>query len=450
MSKTPLHIPELRAQIARYVTVKDAITCVQVRKDWIEDFAYPIWHTIDFSCDIKLQYLDQDVFAKYGHHIRVVENLNEQWHLDVILWSQASKLRHLATAMHNMVEFQAYCYEIIQRNIASLEHLDILSSVTPKLLMQINALSPYPATKATSRLSILKLWGLYMTRNAFSRLLQQCPALDLLDIRQLVTHSRHTYETFQHPSLSILTASITQVFNMCSNSHDAAPLLIHFPKLTSWKIRDTAPPAAVSMEAIKNGVNQYCPLLKTLYIETPSNTTRDLLSQAFTALTSVCFLYSTLSMEVIMAILSHQSSLKELRAYAPSNTFYSSDEVPQLKAQFQGPSWVFQMLPRFCTQLDTFTFPEHEMDIGEVENANWGCMDLVVLCIRIRGLNTKETIDRAIQLWVDGRTQSEESSGHNSTGLENDQSIAERVARHLLKFKKLRQVWLGRKVMSVE
>ncbi|KAF9102967.1 hypothetical protein BGX27_010792, partial [Mortierella sp. AM989] len=53
-----LQIPEIRKRISRYVTVKDAISCVQVSKDWSNDFVFPIWYAVDFSVHTTFEKLD--------------------------------------------------------------------------------------------------------------------------------------------------------------------------------------------------------------------------------------------------------------------------------------------------------------------------------------------------------------------------------------------------------
>jgi hypothetical protein len=101
--------------------------------------------------------------------------------------------------------------------------------------------------------------------------------------------------------------------------------------------------------------------------------------------------------------------------------------------------------------------------MDDIEMAKWGCKHLEVLYIRIKHLNTKEKIDRAIQLWKEGRSitviekmRSKEEETCASSSLQSiiailpeDNSIETRVARHLLKFNELQRVWLGWKIHEV-
>jgi len=91
----------------------------------------------------------------------------------------------------------------------------------------------------------------------------------------------------------------------------------------------------------------------------------------------------------------------------------------------------------------------------DIDMTQWGChdLDLEELYIVIRGLDTWEKFNRAIQLWREGRIAIRKKQANGEQGsalcpqmnyiLPGDNSIEARVARHLLKFKKLRVVWLG-------
>ncbi|KAG0254061.1 hypothetical protein BGZ95_006142, partial [Linnemannia exigua] len=81
-------------------------------------------------------------------------------------------------------------------------------------------------------------------------------------------------------------------------------------------------------------------------------------------------------------------------------------------------------------------------------DGKWICKDLKTLRIRIKDLDTKEKILKAIALWRKGcwrrwREQAGTPVGEEGRLDETDMSIEARVARHLLKFHKLWKVWLG-------
>ncbi|KAF8949043.1 hypothetical protein BGZ52_006223, partial [Haplosporangium bisporale] len=49
IKNNPLHIPEIRTRLSRFVSVADAISCVRVSKDWSKDFVSLVWYAIDFK-----------------------------------------------------------------------------------------------------------------------------------------------------------------------------------------------------------------------------------------------------------------------------------------------------------------------------------------------------------------------------------------------------------------
>jgi len=203
-------------------------------------------------------------------------------------------------------------------------------------------------------------------------------------------------------------------------------------------------------------------------------------------------------------------SVSALRRYTSflANIFHSnepfnssSQQLPQ-QQQDQQPNtdWMWLIIPRCCTTLHKIEWPMYEMNMDEAEKTPWVCKWLGVLRIRIRGLDTKAKIERAIQLWLkerthkrkrkwtdtgssddksdddgkedrkswkkvkgDGGETQQQGNGQESPtdsismdgeypeddGLssiaDDDTSIEARVARHLLKLEWLYTAWLGTK-----
>ncbi|KAK3822343.1 MAG: hypothetical protein J3R72DRAFT_497254 [Linnemannia gamsii] len=82
------------------------------------------------------------------------------------------------------------------------------------------------------------------------------------------------------------------------------------------------------------------------------------------------------------------------------------------------------------------------MDVDVVDSEKWTCKDLKTLRIRIKYLDTKEKILKAIALWRKGcwrrwREQAGILVGEEGKLDSTDMSIEARVTRHLLKFEKL-------------
>ncbi|KAG0223357.1 hypothetical protein BGX31_008554, partial [Mortierella sp. GBA43] len=171
-------------------------------------------------------------------------------------------------------------------------------------------------------------------------------------------------------------------------------------------------------------------------------------------------MFSQISTDVIVAVLSHKESLTTLYTYVPFKGYLEQDQVPVLNETTPAPGWAIQLIPQICSQITHLSFPTIEMDMDDIETKEWACTRLKALNIRIRGLNTKGKINRAIDLWRTHRkerdlidpmdsdssqtTLTSQSSQNNFTGISGN-SIEERVARHLLSFDSLERVWLGLK-----
>ncbi|KAI7827986.1 hypothetical protein BC939DRAFT_76644 [Gamsiella multidivaricata] len=106
----------------------------------------------------------------------------------------------------------------------------------------------------------------------------------------------------------------------------------------------------------------------------------------------------------------------------------------------------FASLLRGCPLLTSVDLQQDESE--------WACKQLQQLRVRIRGLDTKEKVNRALELWREGMEKDETDlmdeegkevvDGSNESHVKKeDTSIEARVAKHLLKFDELKEVWLG-------
>ncbi|KAF9364672.1 hypothetical protein BGX34_000773 [Mortierella sp. NVP85] len=461
----PLELPELLKKISCFVSLNDAITCVQVCKTWSDHFVSAIWHTIDFAVHKNLHQMDTKVLARYGHHIRVAKNIKDRDHIMVLIVSDTSKLRQLSITMTATPEFYANFSDLLRQTNTSLERAEIfqLSGGTTQFLT-VDSLSP-ASIGATSKLSFLNLQGLTMTRNSFSSLLRTCPALKELDIRRSDILSWPTYDKsgaqcYRHTGITYLKAPVEQVFKMDSQSENAPSLFVHFPNLKTWQTWSSSESIAVSAQDLRKEVGQCCSMLTALWTSTSAPTTIGMLTEAFDDLTSICISNKQLSAEMAMAILNHRETLIYILTFIPCDGFYGLEVVPEAESNHTS-GWIVQSLPRHCTRLRSLKLVSFEMHMDDIEKAKWGCHDLEGLHIRIRDLNTKEKINRAIRLWKEERIaiKKNQSNGELESSLSNlqltnailpsDNSIEARVARHLLKFKKLQEVWLGWKTWKV-
>ncbi|KAF9935603.1 hypothetical protein BGZ65_003235 [Modicella reniformis] len=460
-STSPLEVPEILRMISRFVSMKDACVCAQVCKAWTNAFVSAIWHTIDFT-DHTLYELDAKILAKYGGHIRVVREMGEDTEVLVILLSKASKLRELEIDMGRKQSL-AHVYDVIRRNNTTLENIDITFADKNSVFV-VDALFPVSGTGATSRLTSFCFQRLTITREAFSSILKHCPSLTKLHLDDVILPSLPVgddsgADCYQHRGVTELTAPVEQVFRVVSESEKVTSLLVHFPNLITWKFSGYS---EVSIKEIRNEVTRCCPLLKSVWATTPPPLTVKLLA-AFKGLTTIVVLNEQLSAEMVKAILNHQDTLLAACTLTDPR-FDDYDVVPEVENdQVEASEWIIQAIPRRCGQLEALELPYYEMDVDDIEGEEWICHGLEVLYIRIHGLNTKEKIDRAIQLWIEGRiaikkTQMDDKDDESL--LSDSQlyavipkcanSIEARVARHLLKFRHLQRVWFGWRIRDLK
>jgi len=465
-SENTLELPGLLKRISRFVTLNDAIACVQVCKAWSDHFASAIWHTIDFAVHDNLHQMDAKVLARYGHHIRIVRNMKEHYHIMVLIVSNASNLRELFITMTATHEFYAKFNDLLRRVRTGIEGIEIWqppSDTAP--FFSFDSLLPNPNTSTSSKLSTLTIEGLNMTRDSFSSLLRACPALDHLTVRDTIFSSWLMYDQddthyHRHTGLSHLTAPIEQVFKMDNQSKNAPSLFVHFPTLEIWQTWSSSGSMIVSVQDLRKEVALYCPALTALLTSAPAPMTIDMLTHVFGDLTVICILNEYLSAEMVVAILEHYETLHCFITYVNGDGFYDSEAIPEVgSTPLDTSGWIIQPIPRLCTRLKTLQFPLFEMDMEDIEKVKWGCHDLEELHVRVRNLNTKEKIERVIQLWKEGQITARRKEGNGESICScsrldkvippSDNSIEARVARHLLKFKKLRKVWLGWKIRKV-
>ncbi|KAF9347894.1 hypothetical protein BGX34_002816 [Mortierella sp. NVP85] len=466
---SPLEIPELLRKISSFVATKDAVACAQVCKVWSDHFASAIWHTIDFDIHKKLLKTDTTAFARYGHHVRVVKKIKKLHHIRVLLLFNLCRLKRLSIIMTATQEYYAHVSDLLRRINKTTQRLEIYQPTSTQVpFFSVDPLL-HPSTGATSKLSYLEIQGLTMTRDAFSSLLRNSPALTTIDIRDSTLAMLPGYnrphpdeDYYRHHGVIELGAGFGQVFF----TEDVPSLLVHFPNLTLWETWDFPTPSEPSVDKLKSEVTRYCPMLLELWSRDPSPMASGMIAQALNNLTTIGVEQRKLDTELVMAILHHQETLEYFGTFHDDILLQESDIVPRVEGGQLEAGWIIQSIPRLCTRLETLKLPDYEMNMSDIENAKWMCHNLETLFIRIRGLNTKEKIDRAIRLWKRGRpvtvtvtvreTRSKKEkksapSGYQSVNAipQEDNSIEARVARHLLKFRKLRMVWLGWKIHEV-
>ncbi|KAF8939898.1 hypothetical protein EDD21DRAFT_361705 [Dissophora ornata] len=454
-TQSPFDLPELLTHLSRFVLQKDAVACAQVCKAWSEEFLSVVWHTVD-SRLIEKHMLDPAAIAKNGHHIRVVENLEA--HLPSSLWSPSvCKLQSLDMSIGDTPSMQDIAKGILQNNYASLTDVSVSRShvdISSIIVFSFDGMPPAIDTVGFTNLVRLTITGVGIMREPFSSMLRMCPVLQHLTIRDTWLYLSDEGYIYQHQGLNHLSTTIQQIILSDPDAPDAPSLLAHFPNLKRLSLLHSTVSMEVDFEDFGNEVSRCCPLLKSLDVLCENGMTLKLLNESFQALTEICLSYPGISQPVIDAVISHRGSLERLSAAMPLPELeLIRSALEEMGLAVGATDGQIQLLPRMCHRLKHFNLELHKMDIKNVEAEKWTCADLETLHVKFRGLDTTERIDRALRMWVDGREKAHQSAGEHqddTTTILQDGSLEARVARHLLQFKRLREVCLGSRVWKVD
>ncbi|KAG9069394.1 hypothetical protein KI688_010296 [Linnemannia hyalina] len=452
---TPFQLPELMHRISRFVSLTDAIACAQVSKEWSETFIPVVWYEVNFSFQPRFADLSPDIISKHGQHIRIIMNAKSIHEVTAVANEAVTNLTSLRIEAAASVMHHIRTYEIVSRSIPSLESLR-LSAASKSVngeaslthFVSASSLIPFssPLLGVASFLTSLRIDRLYLTLEGLVSILKASPALnDLKLVCTVIVGSAR--QTIQHPGVETLAAGIECLF--LGDPADPS-LLSFFPNLTRLCTWQEHPQIPIPTAKIKEDVARYCPLLTRYEVQGSRNLVHQLLAHVGRNVSALMYEFSRIPGETIMDILLHQASLKSLIVFSErSGASFEEDEVEEVSEAIEEFSQFFQLIPRGCSQLKHLDLHLLEMDMNEVELGEWACKGLVVLRIRIKGLDTKERILEAIALWRKGcwrRRQEEAGALMTSEEEQYDQmdiSIEARVARHLLKLENLRLVWLG-------
>ncbi|KAG0268976.1 hypothetical protein BGZ95_002236 [Linnemannia exigua] len=382
----PFDLPELRHRISRFVTIKDALTCALVAKAWSDDFLSAVWFTIDFDIHPQFADLSPDVVTKHGDLIRIVRNARTTVQVSILDNVQVNNLKELRIEVAISDTHRAQAYEVVARNRSSLE-TEVLGDVIT---------------------------------------------------------------SFQHMDVVNFGSTFKSIFRSFST---CPSLLSYFPNLTTlstfnYNAGDSGPSSA----RVKRETSLYCPRLSGYYLE---DDTGYIIHKILTKVANnntvekIRFLYEHVSQDLVTAILLHQSCLRVITHFDLYAGFdLDKDELVPVKNQMEESKKLLQLIPRRCPKLEHVDLHAHEMDMDDVEMEEWVCKDLKTIRVRIKDLDTKDKILRAVTLWRKGcwrRWQEQAGAlvGEEGKLDEADMSIEARVARHLIKFGKLWKVWLG-------
>ncbi|KAF9353275.1 hypothetical protein BGX26_008966 [Mortierella sp. AD094] len=428
--KTPLDISEIRASVAWYLSLGDAVACSLVCKAWSEDFMPRIWYTFDFGI-YKFFDVDPDTISQRGKHIRVVSLLTRDWEAALL---QDPCVRNLISIDVEILEpeVSSCVTDLVRRNRNTITELQIDGGLYAGTTTVFDCAGALISSSAT--LSSITTSG--------------CKFLE----------SRGA-TFFQHLNVESLDASISQVLDAYS-SHPSTSLLIHFPNLKRWSTsKNKRDLSDADADSIQKDLSKYCPgVVSIRSIDSSGYIIQNLLSVIFQSLEDIGFIYEMVTPDVVGSILFHKGTLLRFDFVdIDLDERQRDDEIFDMDDSFSksGSGWMLQMIPMTCSRLQVLNFSQHEMDMDVVERMPWMCMELKELHVRVRGLNTKGTILAVMERWRLMQKESKKlatsdstattEAGNTATETENTASIENRVIRHLLQFKKLTTLWLGYK-----
>ncbi|CAO3566967.1 unnamed protein product [Mortierella alpina] len=460
LSINPLSLPEIRERIGRYLSVNDALSCVQVSKDWAKDFARPIWHTIHFEAQPQFVELDPEVIQKYRHLISTVTHFKNPAQLKTLQSSSSSSSPQSGKSITGLAVLsgtvkshdQSICNDLIARNSSSLtkvvlqhEHSSAEGEEEDPSLetfSPIEALIPSPAAGLTTtlRLTTLRLQQYRIQRETLCMLLRGCPALETLDLLRTSVFQRlpndNTKDEFQHSRIRYLAIDADNLLLPAAATADAPALtavpvqslmqptrpslLVHFPALTTLGI-DANTHSEVEVPEFRSEIARRCPNVRALdsYGWILSIL---LVNGCFETIRSVSFNHSGIDAKLVLALLNHEDTLTSVSTHTNESWGSAADETERGREEEEmigsasvaaAPErfveshidsiWMVHMIPRQCPKIERMWFPEYMLDMDDIEKEPWKCEGLRDLRVRIRGLDTAEKIQTVLSTWATRR-----------------------------------------------
>ncbi|KAG0308896.1 hypothetical protein BGZ97_013224 [Linnemannia gamsii] len=441
MTTRALDMPEIKARIASFLNNKDRISCMLVSRDWCRDFAGAVWHTVIFEKDESFTKIPLVVISKYGHLIHHVLKVAKEQHILALQDSNITSLKSIDFLGSNNKLSLALFSDLVRNHKHSLTSLTVSGELieTPSFVEQRNVgmYLPSDALGPGTSLTTISLERVCVTRSAFSAILKSSPSLRSLSLRStMILAYNPTQELFQHRRLTNLKASSHQVLNYNSMLPRSPSLLVHFPSLEVWEIvhaLEAGSPA--SMSELRQELSGKCPNLKgVVFAGIIFEHLSGYLDHVFRRLRRCTFPYQSLDTTVLLSLLEHQVSLTSIVMTEPYWIGPSdNDEIPSSKK-------MIGLLLRSCRGLEVLSVKGHQMDVDYLEDQEVVCDGLQELRIRFQGLETVDAVDDFLvhlcamkKLGPTFTDKADKSKG----------SVRGRICRQLMRFTKLKTVWLG-------
>ncbi|KAF9917444.1 hypothetical protein BX616_000980 [Lobosporangium transversale] len=430
--QNPFDVHEIRKVLIKALDANTAVACSQLSTAWAVDIAAHLWHTVDLKEHPKMSELDLDYVSRNGRHVRIAKNILKRSQLDIFMDPSVQYLECLTMRIKPKKGYQHQAVELIHRNVQTLKTLELWGTddqddptdfnIETLVSEPSTTASPSPAQEggqpsdsSSTSLSIsspstvtqllitrLTIKNFTMRRGLFEGLLKGCPHLKDIEVRRLIFKDQDTSELqFRHESVSRLASAIEQVFNVGSE-RAKVPFLAYFPNLEYWDTWSSKYTLdSPTSEEIKTAVQEYCPKVREYLLSDSSNTILEpLLSQTAVEPSLVCFRYKIITPSIILGCVLHKATLTTIRT-CDSNTgdwAYKEDAILGQPDPFED-AWMVHLVMSNCSKLTHVILPEHEMEMQMIEHFPWTCMDLQELRIRVKGLNTKAWILKAIKKW---------------------------------------------------
>ncbi|KAF8933150.1 hypothetical protein BGZ47_011014 [Haplosporangium gracile] len=446
LSKVATHslcLSEIRTHIAGFLAKKDCLSCMCVSRMWLMDFAGPIWHTINFDKDKSFLEISPEVVFKYGHLIRDVVKLFKEDHVMALQNPNIASIKKLQFFVTENKLSLILFFDLIRYYRQSLTTLcisgELVRTATLDEQLKTGIYLSLDTIAPGSGLTKLTLAGVCMTHRAFSSVLRYCLSLESLTLLNVIFLTYNPMmERFRHTGLKSLVAPRQQVW---SNGEGLLPgalsLLIHFPALETWIIFDSPVESLEVLKKLKAELVTNCPRLKRVqFSSTEQNRITSYLDNGFYGLESVTFGYVTFNQAVLLGLLEHQATLTSI-ILTPS----AAKIEPSTPDEIVTSKKMIGLILKSCQHLCVLSVEGHQMDVSFFEDERIACMNLQELRVRFCGLGTTVLVDECLETLARRKISAESVGVHDRGGV----SVGDRVCCQLMRFKKLKIVWLGTK-----
>ncbi|KAF9123102.1 hypothetical protein BGW39_009250, partial [Mortierella sp. 14UC] len=342
-TRNPFDLPELRYRLSRFVSVKDALSCVLVSKAWTYDFMSIIWFRVNFNIHRRFADLPPDIIAKHGHHIRVVKNAKQSAQVTALDNSNVNKLRALQMEATASTIHHLNAYQIVARNNTSIQDLELFSYTSqyrepqgPTRHVSASAFIPFSGAsqgKLSSTLETLELADMWLTHDELLTILESSPNLSKLRLYRIQIVGSPT-RLFQHPGVTLLAWPLKSLFPQ--EEKTTSPMLSYFPNLTILHTRKGDQGYTVPTDRVKRELARCCPRITEFKLgDNTGNMVAEFLTDIASNVSRITFDHRYLTPETLEAILLHQATLKKVAHFYDRGFEYDEDKVGPVSSNLQ-------------------------------------------------------------------------------------------------------------------